>query len=437
LTIMSNYQMTATDLRRIYGQSFQVKLAGSDKAVNFYVHEHEPGTPKGARAGREGYGLRVDCEHPDKGSVPSFLKIFKLDVPERRPRNAFLRSLGLAKRHHWLFAGLPYGDLPRIEINGVRVVGHLAKQILDEDGEQALDLSQLFLARKWTYSEKERRKFCGQLCCAIVTLEGLGLVHGDISPANVMIGRDHLGKEAAILCDFDGFYHESQELLPLKYQRRPVRPAGSPGHQYPQLLEEIQSGSPGACVRTDRFALAAIICQMMVWQDSTSSELGREELLENSAIKRRDIRQVPEQLKATWPEGFDFLRRALSASGIHDMPSPKEWLEILGGIPSFPPRIILTKKNGQEVITSQKVNIVTHSGNFSKVNTELQRVSYKKRRNGVELTFAWDLLVFRRNRQGAIERLGEGPLVATAQFGETVTSGSWSFEVNNNARPSS
>ncbi len=385
------YRISSYDVKKLAGKSFSMKNRASSTSVRFQV------TADQVRAGKEGYGVCVDCFHPD-GTVPSFLKIFKFDVPERHGRNRFLRDLGMAKRH-WLFSALPYGYLPRTDVEGTAIVGNVSKRILGRDGQQARDISQFIDQGEWNFTDAERRRFGGQLCCAIVALEGLDMVHGDLSLGNVLLGHDAKDGDVAVLCDYDGFYHPSQRLLPLEQDKKQIRIAGTAGFLYPQLLEEIDASKPDVCVQTDRFALGALICQMMVWQADTADQLQRWELVDQEISRSRDLGGLPAAIRQRWPEGFDLLQQALTAPTIQEMPGPRTWLSALGGPqprPARPP--LLTVRNRRLKIEDVKFNLKSASGNLGRGRPELAKVDFSRTGSDVELHFKWSEPVFRKSR---------------------------------------
>ncbi len=428
-----DYMMNATLLQDLYGQELKIRRRDSGELVRFEIQSYVTGQVERPRVGLEGYGLNVNCYHPQKGKIASFLKVFKYDVPERRQRSRFLYQLGLAKHHDWLFKGLPYAILPMTRINNVHIVGHIAQRILDDQGQQAPNLKELLEGERWNYSTKQRRRFCGEICCAVVTLEGLSMIHGDISLGNVLIGTNpKTGKAVATLCDFDAFYHPTQSLLPLKYRRRPTRPAGALGFQYPALLEQIEGNDPDVCVRTDRFALGVAVCQMMVWDNKLSDQLKREELLTTEIIKARDLGRLPGDLRDRWPVGFGMLQSALEAKNIDEIPGPRQWLEAVGGPPP-PVPVIHTRKRrpkarGARYLEPPLARLKSASGTLGAVHAELGPVSFERRGQDVLLSFAWEAPVLKKSFGGIYRQLDQMEQVKI-QPGESITSNGWELEV--------
>lgn len=324
-----SYNFKATDLQKLYGHKF---------SFGGHTFEIQPKAVFPARSGLEAYGIKLLHTPPAgsttsaTGTLHSFLKIFRQDIPERRDRTTFLIGLGLTKGH-WAFQCVPYAWFPGTEINGVQVVGHLTKFLGMQFGGPAQDFSEL--KEKWDiFTADDRRAFASHLASAVDALENIGVVHGDLSPGNIMIGPGPNGRLACCLCDFDGFIHSKVQKLPRKFDRQDVRPLGTPGYQYPELMARISADTNNTDDRvfaeTDRFSLAAIICELMVWGNDTSEKLGRGELLSEEALARRNISTIPNEIKGRFASGFALLEQALRASSCRDMPSPKDWLKLFG-----------------------------------------------------------------------------------------------------------
>src|SRR4051794_975150 len=116
--------VSGADLRSLYGERFTFRPVGGTRGrpIPFTISD-EPGT--WPRSGLEAYAMQGECEHPDRGQIPSVLKLFKFDVPERKPRTAFLIRHGLAKHHAWLFHGVPYAAIAGLRLQSLNLVGHV------------------------------------------------------------------------------------------------------------------------------------------------------------------------------------------------------------------------------------------------------------------------------------------------------------------------
>jgi serine/threonine protein kinase len=416
-----DYFIGPKEIQELRGRSFEVKSRALGTEVKFQVSNDDVGEPLGPLRGAEAVGLCAECLHPD-GTVPSFLKIFTAAVPERVQRNRFLMDLGLSGRH-WMFSAMPYGVLPQVSINDVKIVGHLSRRLVDRSGRIAPTLGSFVLEDQWQPSTDERFRFAGQLACAVHALESLDLVHGDISLNNVLVGWDEQDGEVAVLCDFDGFRHPSQPALPIQAGRMSVRKVGSPGFQSPLLLERMTAGETDMEVVTDRFALAALLCQIMVWQPGYGEDLGRAELLSTDMIEQRSLSGLPGHFSASWPEGFKLLRQALEAKEPAHMPSARQWLEVVGGPPVAPPRLALRnpRRNGGKEI---QVQLGSAEGNFQRVVEELKEVRFRQINSSVEVEFLWSDSVELRPLGGARETAASR---LSLRPGDEVFSGFWAI----------
>lgn len=418
----ARYSIGASEIRKLRGARFQVWSKALEHWVDFRVSDDDINEPLGPRQGGEGIGLCAECLHP-AGTIPSFLKVFRTDVRERTVRNRFLMDLELSGLH-WMLAAMPYGVLPMSKVNGIPIVGHFSRRIQDRAGRVAPSLLSYVEQGQWNLAREERCRFSGQLACAVYALEAVGIVHGDLALGNVLIGSDPQDGAIAGLCDFDGFSHSSQPALPLKIGKMNVRKAGSPGFQYPQLLADLAGDGADACVRTDRFALGALICQMMTWQPKTSDHLKRHELLTTDMIVNRSLAGLPGDLIAAWPEGFSLLQGALLAHRPEEMPGPRSWLAAVGGPPVAPPLLVVRRRT--ETKEPLHAELKSAAGDLGRLSPELHAVRFRRLESGLELVFDWPAPVFHRRARGFLEET-LGPVVL--RRGSEAFSNFWEFRL--------
>ncbi|WP_169055207.1 protein kinase [Azospirillum sp. TSH100] len=431
---MTNYSFSASNLKKIYGQKFYANNMAGGGNITFSIHNESNARP---RTGLEAYGILVSCHHPSLGDLPSFLKIFKVDIPERRERTEFLIQSGLTKSHEWLFQGVPYAWLPGSTINSHTIIGHVALQIGGRFGGCAEDFSRLKEQGAWngTYDPKLRKTFAAQLCCAVAALESMQIVHGDLSAANIMIGPGPKGERVCSLCDFDGFYHPSIQPLPRTVGGIACRPLGTTGYQYPEILNRI-AADPGAkdgsiLVQTDRFALGAIICELMTWSPDAEALLDRHELLTPEMVRAQSISELPDRIVQLWPKGFRLLERALKAGSIADMPSPEDWLEALGiGVRLHKefqnrPFFEFHKRSGTRTKLVQKVQLsMSDTGNFASVSSELSEIGYQFSGKKLLLKVGWGHPLF-LIQDGRSHSLGDGPQDVPLNPADSLISNFW------------
>jgi serine/threonine protein kinase len=431
-----SYVIAGTDLKMIYGSRFSAHNLASGQQVNFSIPKQKPGWPRG---GLEAYGLLVDCEHPVHGTVPSFLKLFRLEIPERHPRSTFLIRLGLAGHHPWLFQGMPYCAIDST-LNGVRLLGHIARQIGAGAAGNVEDVSRLRENDLWNFSWEDRRRLAGHLCCAVHALERLGIVHGDLSSGNVIVGGAPDGGPAAILCDYDGFFHPSQPLLPTHFKNKPSRPVGSSGYQYPSLFRQLVGGAANPFVETDRFAMGVLIFEFMTWSADLKFRLDRCQLLDDDCISARNLSRLPRDVRALWPEGYDLLASAMAADKLSDMPGPMSWMRVLGvPIPydvvststskfTHRPHVTIFRRKGFRRDKLTEVRLVNARGTLGPAHTDLSPISFALSSGSLTLSFAWNEAVFLR-REGRQHDVGHGPIDVSVQGGDVVISNFWEFEL--------
>jgi hypothetical protein len=389
------YSITATDLENIYDHELKITTRDQEDATIRIL-------PKGGgwpRAGAEAIGLKTKFEirRSTRGlqieSMQAFLKIFKSDVPQRAERIRLLIARELAKKHE-AFHGIPFGWLGKFNINGVELIGHFTRMIPGPYNGGPEDFGRLRGSgqgpHRWaTFTEGDRKRFGGELASAVAGLETCGIIHGDISPGNLLIGQSNLTKEhMCILCDYDGYYSPQVPLLPRKNGRTPCRPLGSPGYQYPALRAAMladKAGDANIWVQTDRFALSIAICEMMIWSDSVEAYLeveGRDHLLGDEMITARDAGRLPRNILDSFPDGFEMLDRALKANSPSSMPSPEDWLRVLGfDEPPVAftgrPDVIVFRRQGNSRQKMTTVHLTKLTGNFGPAVSQLKALSYR------------------------------------------------------------
>jgi hypothetical protein len=431
---MSTYSISAINLKKLNGQKFSLAAVSGKASIPFQIPAPEMSWP---RTGLEAYVLPVECQHPQKGKIPSILKIFKQDIPERTGRSDFLVRLGLAKHHPWLFQGMPYASV-KVTIKGVHIIGHIAKRITGHNF-QANDIFRLREGGNWNFDWETRRRLAGHLCCAVYGLELLDVVHGDISPRNVVIGTAPDNKPAAILCDYDGFYHPAQPLLPEVFDNQLCRPIGTSGYQYPSLIKALDNKAQNILVQADRFALGVLICEIMVWSNAVASGLNRESLLDNEIIRRGSLDTLPSALINMWKEGFALLETSLKAKDWRHLPSPADWLKILG-VPLDPevlrptktfqqtPHIKISRRQGRRLVKIKTVRVQNLNGDLGLISAELQDVQFLKKGQDLILDLKWKKPVMLK-RDGKWIGLGEGPCSVQIQPTDTISSNFWEMEI--------
>lgn len=421
------------------GQSFHVKdVAGT--LVEFAFPESFGTWP---RRGMEGIVVPVICQHPTRGPIPSILKCFDHYLPERSPRQEYLVRLGLASLHEWLYEGVPYLWMHR-EVCGVPVYGHVAKRVgsavAGEDFRIVRDSEQID-----AFSEDNRLEMAAQLCVAVSGLERIDIVHGDLSPANIIVARDGDHARCSVI-DYDGYRSSAVSDLPRLHEDVAVRPLGSPGYQHPSLMHRLAADKDNSDetlrVENDRFALAVLCVELMTWTATTGEALDRTELLDTEALLRHRL-VVPPSVAARWPEGVALLERCVQEPDPAALPSPEEWLALLGFLDgdergggwSALPIMELNRASGNQParlvsrVTFQNEGAV--SGNLELLDPALRVVDYDYeivdgRCRELRLRFRWTYPVWRQ-RDGRTRRVADADAPIDIRPGDKLLSNGWSF----------
>jgi len=431
-----SYTVNAARLAQVYGSSLQIKTRdGSDATIRI------PTQPSGwPRRGTEAYGLKTELEvvrphGPER--IPAFLKLFMTEVKERETRTRLLIAMELARRSHF-FHGIPFGWLGNFTINGVALIAHFTRMIHGPYDGGPEDFGRLRSNGRWkTIDADHRRRFGAELAAAVAGLERAGIVHGDISPGNTLIGQNS-GKDICILCDYDGYFSKRVPRLPRKDGRLPCRPLGSPGYQYPDLISAIEADPQNDAdiwVQTDRFALGVAICEMMVWSDGVEQILataGRGELLPKDLIMSRDVSRLPTAVTDAFPEGFKLLEKAMRAGSPAAMPSPEDWLRVLGFDEAAEykgrPLITLFRRRGNGRMRHGAFRLSNPSGDLGRADSQLAGIKFQFDAQKLELEFAPAAPV-RRRREGKLADIAAGGGAVSANPGDIYYVGDWGFEV--------
>ncbi len=159
---------------------------------------------------------------------------------------------------------------------------------------------------------------CADILRAYVELHGRGVVHGDVHPGNIRIGKDG----AVTLLDFG---------LARSGAVDPRLPAPRRGglHEYlePEYCGALLVGKapPLATIQSDQYALAALLYLLLTGSASQQFSLERERWLEQVA----EGRPVPFAARSCtpWPGMESVLARALASKPERRFPSTSEFLD--------------------------------------------------------------------------------------------------------------
>src|SRR5262249_34642934 len=153
------------------------------------------------------------------------------------------------------------------------------------------------------------------------------------------------------------------------------------------------------------------------------------QLLPDDVIVSRDLSRLPTRIIDNFPAGFLLLDKALRVSSPNDMPSPEDWLRVLGfdaepwnyrGHPMitvFQGRGTTRAKRGTYRVTRSKGGIPHVTG-----------VGYEFMDGKLEFFFPANLSVKRR-RDGRIAQVASGVGTVAANPGDTYYVGEWQVEI--------
>ncbi len=418
--------LNATILQKLEGQLRSIE------GTNLRFVESDNGKPA-TWAGGEGFAVPVDAGTSGR----HILKIFKLPTPERVRRARFLSMLSLASLRS--VSSLPlFAAAPVWAVNGILdvpgegdlgVSGHLARFI---HGRSFEDL----LMKGWDPPLDVRTRLARQLCIAVEILEGSGrLVHGDLSPANIMIVDAEASNPKLCLIDYDGFYHPEVPPVPISKDRSGGRSWGTPGYRAP----EFRKGSD-ALVDSDRVAMAILALELVVLRPEDAGDLTGDTLLEQKDIDARSPR-IPEQIADRWPDGWALVQEAIAADVTARAPAPKVWrraldqldrlsrapLEQRAQVTSAPPFVVFVRRFGQE---DRQVRLSRSGGTFHPVGSEMDWLDYSIDGDALKLSGRPPSLPGSRRGEPLLVRHG-GPhadftrydgakIAVTARFGDVV-----------------
>jgi len=251
-----------------------------------------------------------------RSSAPFVAKIFHPEYSNEttRRRIAWLISAELSRRSPAL-AG------PHAEIRRRDGVGYfmplLPGRSLDEE------------MAKPTWTLAEGLGIAAAIALALATLEGMGVAHGDLSAANVLLNRDSAGIFRVIVIDPDNFMHPGLPPAPMLG----ARPFWAP--------EALRGAAPS--VEGDRYSLAVLTHEILYLRHPLSSAVSpdADESAYDAAlasVRWFDDPAGDSKTGAPSPGGYPagildtptkrLFRRAL-VSRCEDRPTAAEWAEVL------------------------------------------------------------------------------------------------------------
>jgi hypothetical protein len=229
----------------------------------------QPGQPPW-RSGAEGKAyplLGMD------GAIAAYLKFFTRPTQKRLARTAWLIGRGM---HTWL-PGLVAAPLLWADTRHARrpsesrldFAGYLARAV---PGETWLELKTSINDAKLSFHDERRWQCLRDLVLALAVLEREGIVHGDLSPNNIVIDPQARGVETALyLIDFDAF------VAPALGANRAVAVAeggtyGTEGYCPPDLATRAMAGDGAAAPYSDRYGRDMLLVELLLLDRGLSAD---------------------------------------------------------------------------------------------------------------------------------------------------------------------
>ena len=240
--------------------------------TTYYFQNYDPGCPGQPpwRSGAEGKAYPLVGQD---GSVAAYLKFFTHPTQKRLDRTAWLIG---HQMHTWLpnlaAAPLLWTDT-RHGLHGAKIdfqfAACLAKAV---PGETWLERKSGIAGGGTRFPDDLRWRCVRDLLLALAVLERAELVHGDLSPNNVIIDLDALPHEPVLyLIDFDAFFAAAAGA------NRAVTVAeggsyGTEGYCPPDLIAAIGAGDSSAAPYSDRYGRDMLLLEFLLMGRSLPSE---------------------------------------------------------------------------------------------------------------------------------------------------------------------
>lgn len=255
-SVPMSQSLTDARLRLLAGKTIEI-----DGNV-YRFQEYHPRRP-GWVAGREGAVYRLlDSD----GSLAAYLKFFWQPTPKRTGRTQWLIGQRLSSWPNFEAA-------PGLWVDSRKLSG--APKMLFEfegafsravPGETWETLKERLAADSRLMDEKFRLRCAVDLIHSTAVLEEKGIVHGDLSPANIVVNLDaQAGQPALYLVDFDAFVAHSagDDLKSLSIAEDDTCIYGTDGYCPPVLSERYAKGDTSVAPVTDVFARDMLILELL------------------------------------------------------------------------------------------------------------------------------------------------------------------------------
>ena len=258
--------LTNTQAKELAGRL--VTIGAETYYFKDYDRDH-PGQPPW-RSGAEGkaYPL-LGYDH----SVAAYLKFFTRPTQRRLDRTAWLIGQGV---HAWLpglsAAPMIWGDTRHADApadSPFDFAGYLARAV---PGKTWLELKNAIADNSARFTEETRWRCVVDLLAGLAVLEQEGIVHGDLSPNNIVVDISAPPEQPALyLIDFDAFVADAAG------ENRAVTVAeggtyGTEGYCPPDLAAAAAAGDGGAAPRSDRYGRDMLLVELLALDSSLSPD---------------------------------------------------------------------------------------------------------------------------------------------------------------------
>jgi serine/threonine protein kinase len=245
-------------------------LAIGDEVYHFKDYDPAyPGQPPW-RSGAEGKAFPLLGKN---GSVVAYLKFFTRPTQKRLNRTAWL----IGRRMHTWLPGLAAAPLlwvdTRLSFRSSTIdfdfAGYFARAV---PGETWLELKNRIVEAGAPFPEAVRRRCVEDLVLATAALERAGIVHGDLSPNNVVVNPNAPpGEPALFLIDFDAF------VAPTAGPDHAINVGeggtyGTEGYCPPELGLRAADGDGSVAPYSDRFGRDMLILELLLMDSALSPD---------------------------------------------------------------------------------------------------------------------------------------------------------------------
>jgi hypothetical protein len=277
--------LTNTQAKELAGRL--VKVGSETYYFKDYDREHRGQPPWRSGAEGKAYPL-LGYDH----SVVAYLKFFTRPTQKRLDRTAWLIGQGV---HTWLpglsaapmvwgdtrhadaaveqVSDLPetrqIGNLPHTSDAPFDFAGYLARAV---PGKTWLELKNAIADNSARFAEELRWRCVIDLLAALAVLEQEGIMHGDLSPNNIIVDLvARTDQPALYLIDFDAFVADAAG------DNRAVTVAeggtyGTEGYCPPDLARRAVEGDGRAVPRSDRYGRDMILLELLLMDSSLSPD---------------------------------------------------------------------------------------------------------------------------------------------------------------------